>query len=118
MIALAAMMVAKHLEGIRAVACLTATGTTPRLMSRMRGHLPIFALASNSRTLARASLLRSVHPVLFATDGLDDDAINDTAVAWLRQHGVVNPGERFILSKGDYHDVHGGTNTLKIMEVD
>ncbi len=114
-IALAAMTVAEHLRGVRAVACLTATGSTPRLMSRVRGHLPIYALGSNPRTLARVALLRSVHPVLFATDKLEDDAINDAAVRWLMQQGVVDPGDRVILSKGDYHDVHGGTNTLKIV---
>jgi len=43
-VALAAMTVAERLTGVRAVACFTATGNTPRLMSRARSNLPIVFL--------------------------------------------------------------------------
>ena len=115
-IALAAITLAEHLSGVCAVACLTASGNTPRLMSRMRSNLPIYALADNPRTLARVALLRGVHPVRFDAHEIDYDLINDAAVAWLVETGVVSPGNRVILSKGDYRNVQGGTNTLKVME--
>lgn len=116
-VALAAMTVAERLTGVRAVACFTATGNTPRLMSRARSNLPIYALADSVSTLARVALLRGVHPRLFESDGVDHDQINAAAVERLIADGAVTKGDRVILSKGDYRNVQGGTNTLKIMEI-
>ena len=116
-VALAAMTVAERLAGVRAVACFTATGNTPRLMSRARSNLPIYALADNAATLARVALLRGVHPRLFESVGVDHDEINAVAIERLIADGAVTSGDRVILSKGDYRNVQGGTNTLKIMEI-
>lgn len=116
-VALAAMTAAANLAGVRAVACLTATGNTPRLMSRIYSSLPIYALAPDKRALARVALYRGVQPVLFETEGIDDDLVNDAAVEWLKKDGAVRSGDRVILSKGDFRNVQGGTNTLKIVEV-
>ena len=111
------MTVAERLEGVRAVACLTASGNTPQLMSRARSRLPIYALADNTRTLARVALLRGVHPRLFETSHIDSDRVNAAAINRLTSDSAVANGDRVILSKGDYRNVQGGTNTLKIMEV-
>lgn len=117
-IAVAVMGAAQSLEGVRGVVCLTSSGNTPQLMSRMRTALPIYALASSERTLARVALLRSVQPVLFTTDTLDFDVINAEAVQILKASGVATSGDRVILTKGNYRNVQGGTNTMKIMTVD
>jgi len=116
-VALAARTVAEHLTGVRAVICLTSSGNTPRLMSRIRSRMPVYALADNPRTLARVALFRGVHPVLFETDHIDDDLVNDYAIRLLQDDGVVVSGDRVIVSKGDFRNVQGGTNTLKIMTV-
>lgn len=116
-IALAAMTMAEHLADVRAVACLTATGNTPKLMSRSRSRLPIYALGDNPQTLARVALYRGVHPRLFETDQIDYDLVNEAAVKCLELDGAVTKTDRVILSRGDYRNVQGGTNTLKIMEV-
>ena len=116
-VATAAMSVAATLDGVRAVACLTSSGNTPRLMSRMHSRLPIYALADKPRVLARMALLRNVHPVAFAAYAMDFDAVNDAAVEVLTENGAVERGDLVILSKGDYRNVQGGTNTLKIIEV-
>lgn len=116
-IARAAMKVAEQLSGVRAVACLTASGKTPRLMSHNRSRLPIYAMANDPRTLARVALYRGVHPVHFDTGTLSYESVNDSALDWLKEHGAVQAGDRVILSKGDYENVQGGTNTLKVLEV-
>ena len=116
-VAQAAMTAAASLPGVRAVACLTATGNTPRLMSRIYSKLPIYALASDKRALARVALFRGVQPVLFEAGEIDDDLVNDAAIELLKRDGAVTGGDRVILSKGDFRNVQGGTNTLKIVEV-
>ena len=117
-IALAAMTVAEHLADVRAVACLTSSGNTPKLMSRSRSRLPIYALGNNPRTLSRAALYRGVHPRLFETSSYDYALVNEAVVEFLVQIGAVAHGDVVILSKGDLEDVQGGTNTLKVLEVD
>lgn len=116
-VAMAAMTVANTLSGVRAVACLTASGNTPMLMSRRRTRLPIYALANNHKTLARVALFRGVHPALFETYDSDYDRVDHTALEWLKQAGVVTAGDRVIVSKGDRRHWQGGTNTLKVLEV-
>ncbi len=117
-IALAAMTAAEHLADVRAVACLTSSGNTPKLMSRSRSRLPIYALGNNPRTLSRAALYRGVHPRLFDTNGYDYARINEAVVDFLTSIGAVAQGDVLILSKGDLQDVQGGTNTLKVLKVD
>lgn len=116
-VALAATQVAANLRGVTAIACLTSHGNTPRLMSRVTSNPPIFAFADNARTLARVALYRGVHPVLFDTHTISFDEVNQSAIDWLKRHHVVEAGERVVLTKGDYHNAQGGTNTLKILQV-
>ena len=116
-IALAAMTVAEHLADVRVVACLTSTGNTPKLMSRSRSRLPVYALAHKPETLARVALFRGVHPRLFETSQIDYELINEAAVEFLVRDGAVTKGDIIILSKGDFQNVQGGTNTLKVLEV-
>ncbi|MCH2559368.1 MAG: pyruvate kinase [Alcanivorax sp.] len=113
-IARAAMHVANHLEGVRAIIAMTETGTTPLLMSRVRSGLPIFAFTPNAHTLRRVALYRGVEPLHFDTT-LPADQANRAAVAHLSEAGVVGPEDRVILTKGDAVREGGGTNTLKIV---
>ena len=116
-VARAATEVAANLDGVTAIACLTASGNTPQLMSRVASNPPIFAFADNPRTLARVALYRGVHPVLFDSSSISLDEVNQSAIDWLKRHHVVKSGDRVVLTKGDYHNVQGGTNALKILQV-
>ena len=116
-VAMAAMVVADQLAGVRAVACLTASGNTPKLMSRRRSRLPIYALADNPATLARVALIRGVHPRLFLSDSIDFEMVNEAALNKLKTDGAVMSGDRVVITKGDLRNVQGGTNTMKIVEV-
>jgi len=117
-VAMAAMTVANTLSGVRAVACLTASGNTPKLMSRRRSRLPIYALASDHRTLARVALFRGVHPALFTHYASGDGgSVDQAALEWLKQAGVVTSGDRVIISRADRRHRSGGTNTLRVLEV-
>uniref|UniRef100_UPI0035567F2B pyruvate kinase n=1 Tax=Pandoraea sputorum TaxID=93222 RepID=UPI0035567F2B len=44
-VAMSAMYAANPLHGVKAIICMTESGDTPRLMSRIRSHLPIFAFS-------------------------------------------------------------------------
>lgn len=116
-IALASMYTANHLQGVQAIVSMTETGSTPLLMSRFGTKLPIFALSRHQKTLCRAALYRGVQTLLFDSNGIPHAETNERAIQELRKRGVVTDGDLVILSKGDYVNVHGGTNTMKVIQV-
>ncbi|MDX1755642.1 MAG: pyruvate kinase [Marinobacter sp.] len=116
-IALSAMYAANHLEGISALICMTETGATPLLMSRIKSCLPIFAFSRHPSTQHRVSLYRGVQTVPFDTTAIPNDQTNARAVAKLVELGIVRDGDLAIITKGDYADAQGGTNTMKIVQV-
>lgn len=116
-IALAAMYTANHLPGIKAIICMTETGSTPRLMSRISSKLPIFAFSRRMDTQRRVALYRGVQTVPFDTENMSAEETNQMAVNKLKEIGVVQDGDLVIISKGDYVNVHGGTNTMKVVRV-
>jgi len=115
-IAMSTMYAANHL-GVRAIAALTESGSTTLWMSRISSGIPIYALTRHERTARRVSLYRGVYPVNYPIVQVDATEANRTAVEVLVEQGVVGPGDRVIITKGDLMGVHGGTNSLKIVEV-
>jgi len=116
-IALAVMYTANHLPGIKAIICLTETGSTPRLMSRISSDLPIFAFSRRIGTQRSVALYRGVQTVAFDTDTISAEDANKRAVEQLKAEGVVTDGDLIILTKGDTMNIHGGTNSMKIIRV-
>ena len=116
-VAVAAMFLANHLEGVRAIIAMTESGSTPRLMSRERSGIPVFAFTPHARTRRRVAIYRGVQPEAFDSEQLPNEAVNREAVRLLEDKGVVQPGDRVVITKGDYVRAHGGTNALKVVQV-
>ena len=53
----------------------------------------------------------------FAATEMAPAEINHRAVETLRASQVVTDGDLVLITKGDFVNVHGGTNTLKIVRV-
>ncbi len=116
-IALAAMYTANHLDGVKAIVCMTESGDTPLLMSRISSGLPIFAYSPKRETQRRVALYRGVNTIPFDSENIPSEQINARAVEELVQRKIVAEGDVVIVTKGDYSNVHGGTNTMKILRV-
>ena len=116
-IAMAAMYAANHLHGVKAIICMTESGDTPRLMSRIRSHLPIYAFSRNPRTQHRVALFRGVQTIPFDSDSFPVDEVNSRAVDELLRRGVVADGDHVLISRGDYANAQGGTNCLRVIRV-
>ena len=116
-IGLAAMYAANHLKGVRAIISMTETGKTPLLMSRISSGLPIFALTPNASTQRRVALFRGVQPIPFDPSEMPNHEINQKAINQLIEDEVVSDGDLVIITKGDYVNVHGGTNTMKVVRI-
>ncbi|NWA28175.1 pyruvate kinase [Pseudomonas gingeri] len=116
-IALSAMYAANHLTGVKAIICMTESGDTPRLMSRIRSHLPIFAFSRNIRTQHRVALFRGVSTIPFDSNDIANDEVNTRAVKELVDRGIVAAGDHVLITMGNYANALGGTNTLRIVRV-
>lgn len=119
-IAMAVMSVAARLERVKAIICFSASGNTPKLLSRFLSRIPIYALVEDPKTLARIALYRGVNPVLYQPAVPEYEAMNEEAINWLIERRFVSSGDRVILAKGDLQEQRraGGTNTLKVIQID
>lgn len=115
-IAMATMSVAHQLKGVKGIAALTESGSTPLMMSRYGARLPIFAFSHDAKTLRRAALFRGVQTFLFDNRSIPSEEINRKVVEVLREVDIVEDDDLVILSKGDGH-ILGGTNTMKVLQV-
>ncbi|MDQ7049186.1 MAG: pyruvate kinase [Enterobacterales bacterium] len=116
-IAMATMYAANHLKGIKAIACLTESGSTPLLMSRIRSGIPIFALTRLERTQRKMALYRGVEAIQFDPTVLARLDVNRLAIEEIKNFIDLEDGDLVLLTKGDHMGILGGTNALKILKV-
>jgi pyruvate kinase len=116
-IALSAMYAANHLNGIAAIICLTETGATPRLMSRIKSSLPIYAFSRHHTTQHRVVMYRGVQTVPFDAANFAAEETNTQAVEQLVKQGVVKDGDLVVVTKGNFTNAQGGTNSMQILRV-
>jgi pyruvate kinase len=115
-IAMGALFTAHHLEA-KALVALTESGSTALWMSRHRIHIPIYALTSKLSTQRKMAIYRNVTPLL-----MDTSTDRDTALAQAGNHlknmHVVQKGDTYCITCGEPMGSPGGTNMLKICQMD
>ncbi|WP_290787993.1 pyruvate kinase alpha/beta domain-containing protein, partial [Halomonas sp.] len=97
--------------------CMTSTGYTPLIASRIRSGLPIVGLAHSAIAQRRMALYRGVVSLPFDTGDMTPLELNDRALSLLVEKGVAASGDHVILTRGDHMNAHGGTNTMKILDI-
>jgi pyruvate kinase len=115
-IAMAVMYTANHLK-VKAIVALTESGSTPLWMSRIRADIPIYAFTRHEVTRRRVMLYRGVYPVTFDITHTDAQALYIDIFKVMLERGMVEQGDRIILTKGELSGVSGKTNAMKILEV-
>lgn len=113
---MAVMYTANHLN-VKAIVALTESGSTPLCMSRIRADIPIYAFTRHEATRRRVMLYRGVYPVNFDITHTDPQKVYADIFRTLLQQGMVEVGDRIILTKGELTGVAGKTNSMKILEV-
>ena len=86
-------------------------------MSRISSGIPIFAATRSEETERRLALYRGVYPVPFDATTVSRSDLNWAAVHEIRGRGLVEDGDKIILTKGDLYGSEGGTNAMKIVKV-
>ena len=116
-VALAAMYAANHLDSIKAIVALTESGSTAKLMSRITSSLPIYSLSRHSMTLGQTALYRGVYPVEFDSTQFEANDLTKEALNTLVEKGILESGDKVILTHGDAMETVGASNTMKILTV-
>jgi pyruvate kinase len=111
------MYTANHLKGVKAIVCMTESGSTPRWMSRISSGMPIYAMTRHQHTQRKCTLYRGVEAIAVDVSAGPVEQINKRAVDELKRRDIVKDGDLVLLAYGDHQGVHGGTNTLKIVSV-
>lgn len=114
-IAMATTWTARNMHA-QAIIALTESGSTALLMSRTDTRIPIYALTRHERTRRRMALCRGVYPIDFAPSTLDSLTPVREATEALIQRKLLKPGDRVLVTKGDFTGP-GGTNSMKIVKV-
>ena len=115
-LAMTTMFAANHTENIKAIVTLTASGTTPLLLSRISSGLPIYALSSNQQTLNYCALYRGVTPVKFDSEDTTNVSFIQHAIGSLKAQGKLQEGDLILMTHGDFYQA-GSTDTCKIVKV-
>jgi pyruvate kinase len=115
-IAMASMYLANHFKSIKAIVCLTESGSTALWMSRIKTHLPMVAMSSKQPTLNRVALYKGVLSAHLPFEEDRNDLLSD-AIEAVREVVELKAGDYVAISYGDLVGVDGHTNTLKIINV-
>ena len=116
-IAMSSIFLANQYD-VQAVACLTETGTTALLMSRISSNLPIYAFTRHTKTCNKLTVCCGVNPIGVDVKHASDEEMTAEIISVLKAHNAVETGDRIIITRGSLNYVEGGTNTLRIAVVD
>ncbi|MBL4582996.1 MAG: pyruvate kinase [Pseudomonadales bacterium] len=116
-IALSAMYVANHTD-VRAIAAFTDSGSTPLRMSRVSSGVPIFAILNDAAICRRVTIFRGVTPVLIALQQRGSPDVFKDAIDEFKRLKIVDVHDLVIFTAGELTGIHGGTNSMKIIQVE
>jgi len=102
--------------GARAIFAFTQGGSTARLISRLRPHMPIVALTTNEKTYQQLALNWGVLP-LFAKDCQNFDDAFKEASKFALTHTLVSYGDLVVITSGWPFWVSGTTNTIRVESI-
>ena len=116
---LSAMYAANHLAGLRAIACMTATGchAADRLADPL-GAADCRAGPQPDRPAAHGAIPRRGLAAIRHHRYRPRELPHAHALRLLRDRGIAEPGDHVILTRGDHMNAHGGTNSMKILDLE
>jgi pyruvate kinase len=100
----------------KAIVAFTMSGSTARLVSRLRPSVPIFAFTPSEEVYQRLSLVWGITPV--RTDYVDRlDGLGGIVSQVLMDRGVVKIGDTVVMTGGHPIATRGQTNFVKVLEI-
>jgi pyruvate kinase len=100
----------------RLIACFTVGGTTARLLSRYRPHVPVVAFSPEQPIRRRMALYWGVLPRILEPVR-DPDSMARLVSERLLADGLAGPGDRVIIVYGSPLGEPGNTNSIRLHQI-
>jgi pyruvate kinase len=110
------MFLVKHVR-VDAIVALTESGSTAQWLSRVRTSAPVFALSPLAPSRRRMALYRGVYPIAHQPQGKKMEKVLRNAISMMLDRGLIQVGDRVLLTMGDRLSNQGGTNTMRLIQV-
>lgn len=115
-VAMATIYIAQRLQ-VKATVTLTQSGNTAHWLAQTDNMALIYALSPDRVARRKLTLYRGVFPFPIHHEGKNRDEILQEMEDVLLKEGVVENGDRVILTFGEPIGNAGGTNSLKIVRI-
>ncbi|MCQ2546590.1 MAG: pyruvate kinase [Clostridia bacterium] len=102
--------------GAKALAAVTASGYTAKMMAKFRPYQPIIGATPYRSVYHSMSLVWGVIPIIETTEE-DWEVLHDTTMRRIRELGIAGPGEYVVTSAGIPFNIRGNTNILRVEEI-
>jgi pyruvate kinase len=105
-------------QQIKGFITFTETGKTPRMLSRYRPHVPIFAFCPDKDLTRKLGISYGVKPMFQKFLKENSEIVKDditTAISHLEENGECKKGDTFIVLHGDYWSCISGTSTIRLV---
>ena len=99
--------------GARAIIVPTFTGRTASAVARLRPHRPIIGLTHQEHSLRHMALEWGVTPIRIA-EANDVEDLWQSSVEAARASGLVDTGDRVVITAGTAVNIPGSTNVIKV----
>lgn len=99
--------------GAKAIACLTASGTTARAIARHRPHVPVYAFTDDRRILGQLALSWGTK-AFFIPFQYDTDRGLTLVHDMLRSQGLAGDGDQVVMTAGMPLPAKGRTNMVHV----
>ena len=103
--------------GAKLIIPLTLSGYSARMIARHRPEIPMFAVTVNPHTQRRLALVWGAQAALIEQD-LETDQVVHAAMDAARQGGLVQRGDRVVITAGVPTGVTGKTNMIQVREIE
>ncbi|MDL2310571.1 pyruvate kinase [Peptostreptococcaceae bacterium OttesenSCG-928-C18] len=102
--------------GAAAIITATASGSTPRAVSRIRPLVPIIATTVNKDVLRKLALTWGVYPIQSSPSD-DTDEVIDMSITAAIDRNFIKEGDLIVITAGVPVGVGGTTNLIKVHTV-
>lgn len=102
--------------GAKAIVAFSESGSTARLLSKLRPAANLIAFTPYERVRQRMALYWGIHPQIMARVDQTDARVTEVERR-LTEAGLANPGQRVVILSGTIAGQRGGTNLMKLHEI-
>ncbi len=102
--------------GAVAIACLTHSGGTARAIARHRPKMPVYAFTDNQRIVGQLAIVWGTRGIGVPFQHHTDDGIG-TVRRILPEQGIVQPGDRIVVTAGLPLPAKGLTNMVHVSQL-